>query len=153
MLPLKTTPARDAARWSSLVLLAVAFSSCTLRLVSDYDEQIDRAATELQQHMDAHLTRLVALGTLPAAGFEANEAFYSDYGVKLRSVRVRAQAHERNEITLQQLDRMTSSLDELREQHQRGGTLSPAFITTVRELFNTSWAAIIAWEIAKKRGG
>lgn len=134
------------------VTLALAFAGCTLRLVADYDEQIDRGATELQQQMDAHLTRLEALGSHPDAAFAANQEFYREYGVRLRSLGLRAQAHRRNETTIEQLQRMEASLQELREQHERGGTLSTTFIAAARELFNSSWGAIIAWEIAKRRG-
>ena len=137
----------------AVIALLVTLSGCTtVRWVSDYDEHIDNAATALQRDMDGHLTHLEALGDDEDATFAANEDFYREYGIALRSVRVRAQGHEDNEITLQQLDRMNSSLEELRDQHRESGVLSPAYIRTVRDLFNSGWGAVIAWEIAKKRG-
>jgi len=139
-------------RTAVLFLVALSAASCTVRLAADYDEEIDRAATALQQDMDAHLTELEAIGSGAAAEYEASEAFYRNYGVRLRSVRLRAQGHPKNELTVQQLDRMADSVEELRRRHEEGGTLSPAFISATRELFNTGWAAVIGWEIAKKRG-
>jgi 6-phosphofructokinase len=150
---MQRAPGRHAAWLATWCALAVLNASCAIRLAADYDEQIDRAATSLQQEMDAHLTKLELLGTKPSAAFANHEQFYADYGVKLRSVRVRALGHAKNDITVQQLDNMAKSLIALRDQHERGGTLSAAFINTTRELFNTGWAAVIKWEIAKKRGG
>lgn len=148
----RTIHLRAVAQWLLVVTLQLALGGCTLRLVADYDEQIDRAATSLQQEMDGHLTKLEELGGQPGAAFAANQEFYRDYAVRLRSVRIRAEAYQRNEITTQQLDRVAASLQELRDQHERGDTLSRDFIVTARELFNTSWGAVIEWEIAKKRG-
>ena len=150
---MRRTSAGLTAVWLlTLCALAVLNASCAIRLAADYDEQIDQAATALQQEMDGHLTKLELLGAKPAAAFAEHEEFYADYGVKLRSVRVRAQGHAKNDISLQQLDNMANSLIELRDQHKRGGTLSAGFITATRELFNAGWAAVIKWEIAKKRG-
>jgi hypothetical protein len=70
----------------------------------------------------------------PEASYDSNKTFYSDYAVELRSLQVRAAGQPKNQITVQQLDLMTSSLEEL------------------RDLFNQSWGAIIALEMAKKRG-
>lgn len=139
-------------RSSALFLIGfLGLLACTVRWTATYDEHIDQAATELQIRMDAYLTRLENTG--PGEGlFEDSRGFYDDYAVGIRSVRIRAQAHEQNDITLQQLDRMLASLQELRRQHQEADRLSPAYVRTVRELFNTGWAAVIAWEVAKKRG-
>jgi hypothetical protein len=136
------------------VAVLLGLLACTpMRLASEYDEHIDRAATALQQEMDAHLTRLEALAGETGAEVGAHESFYLEYGVALRSLRIRAQGHRKNEITLQHLDRLEDSLEALRDQHRRSGTLPAGYAATARELFNSAWAAVIAWEIAKKRGG
>ena len=145
---LRRRPLRAGA---TLAFLTLTLAGCTLRLASDYDEQIDRTATELQQDMDAFLTELGAAGSAEAAGYERHVAFYRGYAVKVRSVRVRAQAHPKNDITLQQLDLMLSSLESLRSTHEEGGTPSAAFLAQTRDLFNTAWGAVIEWELAKKR--
>ena len=133
------------------LLCAIAVSGCALRLAADYDEQIDRAATALQQEMDAHLTKLELLGPASEAAFAQHRQFYADYGVKLRSVRVRAQGKDKNEITIEQIDNMANSLETLRKLHEEQGTVSSGFVKTSRELFNTGWAAVLKWEMAKRR--
>lgn len=137
-----------------LAVLAASLASggCVVRLAAEYDEHVDRGATALQQEMDSHLTRLEVLGADVNGHFDLHEPFYLDYAVKLRSLRLRAQAYRRNELTLQQLDLMLDSLEELNRQHAERGTLSPAFIASSRDLFNQAWGAVIAWEVAKKRG-
>lgn len=148
-----------AGRWTTrraagiLVLATLFVTGCTLRLASEYDEEIDRTATSLQREMDAHLTGLGSAVLDSLAAFDQHEAFYRDYEVRLRSLELRARAHRKNELTVRQLETIAASLAELREQHRDAHTLSPAYVEAARELFNTAWAAVIAWEIAKKRDG
>jgi hypothetical protein len=129
---------RTARLWAMLALapaLIVPQAGCSrITLISSYDEQMDRSATELQRRMDAFLTMLADREGAPEASYDSNKTFYSDYAVELRSLQVRAAGQPKNQITVQQLDLMTSSLEEL------------------RDLFNQSWGAIIALEMAKKRG-
>jgi len=148
----KPAASRRGASGGLALVCALALTGCAIRLAADYDEQIDRAATALQQEMDRHLTGLELLGTSPDAAFANNRQFYADYGVKLRAVRVRALGKAKNEITIQQLDNMANSLEQLRKLHEEQGGISPAFIKTSRELFNSGWAAVLKWEMAKRRG-
>lgn len=134
-----------------LLIFPALLASCTIKLVADYDEVIDRTASELQQEMDRFLTGLEAAPDGPEASFDRNAPFYREYGVKVRSLRVRAGGHEKNDITLQQFDLLENSLEDLRGEHAGSGHLTAGYIQTVRTLFNTSWGAIISWEIAKKR--
>ena len=133
------------------VALAFVLSACSISLISNYDEQIDRAATVLQKQMDAHLTRLEA-GSGADATFESNKRFYQDYLVDLRSVELRASTHPENQQSLGQYRLMIRNLEDVRSTHETEGTLSLAYIDTVRELFNQGWRAIITLEVAKKRG-
>jgi hypothetical protein len=135
-----------------LLFLPILFASCTLKLIADYDEVIDREATQLQVQMDRHLTELEASAGTTEAAYDQNASFYRDYSVRVRSLRIRAGGHEKNDITLQQLDLLQSSLEDLWARHQEGGTLSAGYVQVSRELFNTAWGAIIRLEIAKKRG-
>jgi hypothetical protein len=133
-------------------LLGVPLLGCSrVTLISAYDEQIDHSASELQQRMDAFLTMLADKEGTPEASYEANRDFYSDYGVGIRAVKVRALAQPKNSITVQQLDLMSNSLEELRKAHE-DAPISAEAVPTFRDLFNQAWGAIIALEMAKKRG-
>ena len=133
------------------VALAFVLSACSVTLISNYDEQIDRAATALQKQMDAHLTKLEAASG-PVATFDSNKQFYQDYLVDVRAVELRASAHPENRQSLGQYRLMLDNLEDLRSTHETAVTLSVAYIGTVRELFNQGWRAIITLEVAKKRG-
>ncbi len=133
------------------LLAAVAAPGCTVRLISDYDREIDRAATRLQREMDAFLTKLELTAGTPAAKYATHTGFYPDYLVDLRSVLVRAQSHPQNRITEEQLELMIDSLEQLRLAHE-AGPLDPAAIRAARNLFNQAWRAIITVELAKRRG-
>lgn len=136
-----------------LLLVALAPAACvTVRLVGDYDEKVDLAATQLQRQMDAHLTRLESLPAGDAGrAYAPNQQFYLDYGVDLRALETRVAGVPRNGITLQQIDLMESSLEQLRGTHQAQNDLSTGAIGQYRTLFNTAWRAILAFELGKKR--
>lgn len=132
---------------------APATPACfTARLVAEYDEQVDRTATRLQRAMDAFLTQLESLpGSDPARTYAENKEFYLQYGVDLRALKVRATGLQRNSITVEQIDRMENSLEQLRSTHESQNRLSSAAIREFRNLFNAGWTAILTLELAKKR--
>lgn len=133
-------------------LLGHPLAGCTrITLISAYDEQIDHSASELQQRMDAFLTMLADKAGEPEASYAANREFYSDYAVGIRAVKVRALAQPKSSITVQQLDLMSGSLEELRKAHEDAPIPAEA-VPAFRDLFNQAWGAIIALELAKKRG-
>ena len=137
----------------ALGTVALAASACvTVRYAGDYDEQVDAAATALQRRMDTFLTRLESLPEGDSARtYAANQQFYLDYGVDLRALEIRAAGLPRNSITLQQVDLMESSLEQLRSTHQAQNGLSSFAVGQYRQLFNTAWRAILIFELAKKR--
>ncbi len=137
-----------------LATLAAVSGGCEVMLISKYDRQIDESATTLQQEMDAFLTKLETNFGKPEAdyGTPKNQQFYEDYLVNLRSVRVRAQSHPKNDITVRQVNLLIGSVAQLRQQHE-AGPLVPEVIDINRDLFAQGWRAIITLELAKKRGG
>lgn len=139
------------------VALAVLVSGgCAVRLISDYDETIDKTASQLQKDMDSFLTYLE---TEPdsAVTYGENRMFYTTYATDVRSVKIRAEAHPKNGITIRQYDLMLDSLAELEASHigdegfEDEGILPREAIPTYRDLFNQAWGAIIRLEVAKKR--
>ena len=140
--------------WLCLLATLVAVSSgCEVMLISTYDQQIDDSATTLQREMDAFLTKIETNAGKPEAayGTPENQQFYQDYLVSLRAVRVRAESHPKNDITVRQINLLIDSVGQLRQQHE-AGPLAPALIPVNRDLFAQGWRAIITLELAKKRG-
>ena len=142
------------ARLLVLALLAtlLALPACTVRYVAEYDPRIEETSIVLQREMDSFLTSLEIAELEEDRSYDARREFYANYAVDLRSLRVRAAAQPLNDITIQQLDLMVSSLETLRTLHEEQGELSDAALGVNRELFNTAWGAILAWESQKKRG-
>ena len=139
-----------------VALAVLAAGGCTVRLISDYDETIDRSASELQKEMDSFLTQMET-DEGDAVTYGANRAFYPFYATEVRAVMVRAQAHPKNEQSVAQYELMLDSLAELEDAHRGDegtedeGTLPDEAIPVFRDLFNQSWGAIIRLEVAKKR--
>ena len=141
----------------SVALVAWSLGGCTIRLVSEYDEDIDKAASRLQMEMDTFLTGLETNAGTSAASYGSSREFYPKYAVEVRSVMVRAQAHPKNELSVQQYALMLKSLKDLEDSHRgsRGhedeGKIPAEAIPAFRDLFNQAWSAIIRLEVAKKR--
>jgi hypothetical protein len=144
-----------APRWRtpSAVLFVLAMcivaSNCTVKLIADYDEHIDTAATELQKRMDGHLSALRATANRNYAPYAD---FYVEYAVDLRSVRVRAASHEKNRLSVNQYDLMLENTETLRALHESEDSLSDGSIGGFIDSFNLAWTVIISLEVAKKRG-
>ncbi len=76
-------------------VLAAAVSGCmSVKLVSDYDEQIDRGLTELYAETSSFLDRMISLHGTPAGTYEANQQFYSDGGGRIDALIARAEANQ-----------------------------------------------------------
>lgn len=142
------TRARQVKGVISITLLIMLTLGCAVTLISRYDEQIDKKATELQQKMDRFLTGLDVAGQ---ATYAQSKDFYEEYLIELRSILVRAQSRPKNSITEQQLGFMIKNLRELRTMHE-AGRLEKETINTTRDLFNAAWRSVITLELAKKRG-
>ena len=140
-------------RWSPWILgcLLLGLVGCHVTLISSYDPEMDRAATSLQKKMDAFLTRLEIHAGESQAHYSWDQVFYQDYLVELRSLRLRAQSDNTNEFTAKQLTLMMDNFEQLRLAHEAGPLPIPT-IQATRDLFNQGWQAIIAQEIAKRRG-
>ncbi|MBI4634082.1 MAG: hypothetical protein HY742_09360 [Deltaproteobacteria bacterium] len=133
------------------LLLVVALAGCaSIRLIADYDEQIDKSVSELQRKCETFLTGLERNVGKPEAGHDTNTKFYDEAKVDLSAIRVRAAAISKNEITLKQLDLLADSLDKLEQLHKGG--LRREQIKPLRSAFNASFTAILKLELAKKRG-
>jgi len=151
----KISRKQNHVAWGLFILAALlAFTStgCSkVTLISNYDEQIDQSATDLQKEMDRFLTNLEYQAGTPEADYENNIDFYRHYLIEMRALLIRVQSHPDNQITEEQVRLMTDNLNELKAAHESGQIEAEA-IQVFRDLFNQGWGAIIKLEIAKKRG-
>ena len=136
---------------SVCLAMTLALSSCTVKLVSGYDETTDRAVTDLQRKTEAHLVTLESVEGLPECTYENHKQFYDEAKVDISAITVRAAAIPKNDITTQESQLLASQLDNLEKLHKIA-CLSKDQITLVRTHFNTSFTAILKLELAKRRG-
>jgi hypothetical protein len=132
-------------------LMILVMSGCvSVRLVADYDEQVDAAVTQFQRKMEHFLVSLERNIGKDEASYAHNTRFYDDLRVDLSSMRVRAAAIPDNDITTQQLALLSNSVTTLEKLHRLG--ISANDIPPIRTALNTSCTAILKLELAKKRG-
>lgn len=74
-------------------VVVLALTGCTVRLVGDYDENIDRGLTAYQESISAFLSKM-AVAEGDAARYRTNREFYQQAGAKLDTLVTRARASE-----------------------------------------------------------
>jgi hypothetical protein len=151
---LASYPARYLRRLLPTLLIAVyalLLTGCpTVQMVSDYDAEIDRGVTAFQKQAERHLAGLERVLGTPAADYARYTEFYDGVKIDLAVLRYRAALAPRNEITVQQLDRLIRQVELLEELHREG--LAANDLPPVRTALSISCNAIIKFELAKKRG-
>lgn len=148
--------ARSSSAFICTMFLAVALSGCTVAFISYYDESTDKAITELHRKLETFFIALDArLGT-PAAVHEVWKDTYHDLRLSMSALELRVNALPMNSITQEQAGNVKRNIDLLEQLHKTGfgGNIEAqrAVIAAVRQDFNTSLAAILKLELAKKRG-
>lgn len=138
-----------------MVLVSVLMlSACTLRLISEYDDRTDIAVSELQTKVDGFLVGLEKTPTAPGCTYDRNKQFYVDVTVDIGSLRMRNEGRPKNDITVKQLELLADSLKTLEELHsgKKDKCMLENELEPIRSGLNTSFAAILKLELAKKRG-
>jgi hypothetical protein len=126
----------------------------SVRFLSEYDEVLDLGTTDLQRRVETFLLDMEAKAGTPAGEFGAHRAFYDAVRVDLIVLRTRAQAVPKNALTVEQFDLLGSSLEKLRELHERGGAngLPREVVEPSRTALGAQFVSILKLELAKKRG-
>lgn len=149
----------------SAYLLIIA-GCAHVRLLAEYDENIDQGITTLQKKTEDFLSRLekkVAKIEVLKDGSEEkerlkkeialvnHEEFYREFRVDLRVLRSRAESYSGNDLTVQQLNALEEILKNQEIIHGNGfQTIGD--ISTMRKAFTRGFKGILKLEIAKKRG-
>lgn len=140
---------QSAALCLCLLIIGLAVSECTVRLIADYDQKIDDGVTRLQKKTEAFLIKLERTCQTPEGAYSQHVSFYDDAKVELSALQVRADAIALNELTSKQLKLLQDSFKKMEEQHKKGFT--PIVVIKTRNLLNSHFTAILKLEVAKKR--
>jgi hypothetical protein len=139
----------------SLVIALMAVSlGCTVKLIADYDEIIDKTATDLQGKIETFLTRMERTAGTSEGEYDNNTAFYDEIKGVLSSMKVRARAIPKNELTVQHIELIEENIENLRKLHekQKEKGLTKTYIDPARTALNTQFTALITLQNALKRG-
>jgi hypothetical protein len=146
-----------SARWQPALWIAIvaAWVACgPVRLVSPYDEAIDRGASETHTRVVAFVERMTALAGKPEGVYPANITFYSDLKATVATLKLRAQAQGKNEITAALVGELATNVENLRKLHEtsKDAGLPPVLASPALSAIEVNCAAIVKFEVAKRRG-
>lgn len=133
-------------------MLIVLLTSCsTIRLISEYDEITDKAVTSLQEKVSGFFVKMESdIGTKQAS-YENYKMFYQEAKVDLSTLKIRADAIDKNKIVQNQIVELTSMLGNLEKLHKMGFS-SLEQIKPLEQPFNSAFTAIIKLQLGLKRG-
>jgi hypothetical protein len=146
------TPMSSLRALVALALMMFALGACTVRLIGTYDEAIDQGVTELQKDVETFLISMQDAAGTPEGKFAPNKGFYVRAKAHVGSLRIRADAIPKNEITSAQLGEVRKNLDAIEKLHKLNDQLSEDDVTAIRSAMNMQFGAILKLELAKKRG-
>ncbi len=135
-----------------LLALIALLSGCSIQLVGNYDEHIDKGVTQLQKDFETFLITVDSQTKTPKCKYQNHTQFYQGSKVAISSIEVRANAIDKNEKTVKQIGLLKDSLASLENLH-RWGCFTHSQVQSLRSSFNSHITAILKLELAKKRGG
>ena len=135
----------------AFVWLAGFLSACSeIRLISDYDEETDKAVTQLHRKVEGFLLELEDVAGTPDGEYKNYRDVYKEVKVDLASLSIRAKARPKNSLQVDQLELLSRSWNTLENLHKTG--LTPEQLPPLRSAFNVSFTAILKLEFELKRG-
>lgn len=171
---LPTKGLKTIQNWTSFLLswivIATFLAGCTqIKLISDYDENIDIGITNIQKKVEAILTKIEKSASNPSSTYVASD--YSSIKEDLNVLITRAESTDKNELTTKQLYTLGYALLEnptiapenlkmkppiknlsLEKRHQLKEPFQAEDIRDLRSLIGVNFRAILKFELDKKRG-
>lgn len=140
---------QSAAICLCMLIIGLAVSGCTIRLIADYDQKIDDGVTALQKKTESFLIKLERTCQKPEGAYSNHVSFYDEAKVELSALQVRADAIALNKLTSEQIEKLRDSFEKMEAQHKLGFT--PIVVAKTRNILNSHFTAILKLEVAKKR--
>ena len=139
-------------KWSLMAtFFFFSLQSCSIQLISQYDDITDKSVTVLQEKVMKNLVKLERYVGTPEADYDKYKAFYDEAKVDLSSLKIRADAIDKNTIVQQQIVELTKMMGNMEALHKLGFTRTDD-IKALEIPFNSAFTAIVKLQLALKRG-
>ena len=133
-------------------LFLFLITSCSsVRLISDYDEITDKAVTTLQKKVTKFLVKVEDEVGTDKALYENYKPFYQEVKVDLNTLKIRADAIDKNKIVQSQVAELTTMVINMEKLHKLG-FFDASQVTALQQPFNSAFTAIIKLQMGLKRG-
>jgi len=134
-----------------VLAILLALGGCSLVATSPYDSSADKAITKLHKQTAEFFAESAKAADEPGCGYSHHLPFYQNSKVSMSSLLVRARAMADNNLTVSQLELLSSSYVNLAQLHQLG-CFTPPQVNELWVSFDASFSAILKLELAKKYG-
>jgi hypothetical protein len=146
---------RGILRFRGCVLLlaisAFSLTGCAIRLISDYDDVLDKDVTALQQTTETFLNQLGTEIDTPAALYSANVDFYVKTQATLSTMATRAASQPKSKIVVGEVQAIQATFTDMQKLHQAGDKgLTAANIANTRSALESEFTSILTLELALK---
>lgn len=131
-----------------LAIVALSVTACTVKLIGDYDDAIDKGVTDVQQRAELYFAKLRSTPDTPY-----DQSFYDDISSRLTVLQSRADSLPEYSIISQQIGNMKKQFDDFRKLDKitprpiHGDVVTPA-----ESAVTVSVESILKLELALKRG-
>jgi hypothetical protein len=152
----KRVVSRHPLFWPALwgAMIAALVGCGPVRLVSPYDEALDHGASEIHTRIVAFLDKMTTVAGKPEGTYAANTTFYSDLKASVATLKMRAQAQGKNEVTVALVGELGTNVENLRRLHEssKDAGLPAVLASPALSAIEVNCAAIVKFEVAKRRG-
>jgi hypothetical protein len=137
--------------WQMLKISLIAvfvLAACTVRLIGDYDDNIDKGVTDLQQRTEFYFAKL---RSTPATTFD--QAFYDDVNARLVVLKTRASSLQKYAIVGQQITNLQEQYKDLEKLDRSSSRpISSTMVDAADNGITASVESILKLELTLKRG-
>ena len=154
MRPMLLSKKTIASKLITSGVVALLLAGCSVQFVSKYDERTDQAVTALQKKVEGFLVKLEQDDGLPECVHAHHKDFYSEAKIDVSSIQVRADSLALNSVTARQIHEVSNELSLLEALHKvkpSGKCITREELGPIRTAFNSTFIAILKFELAKKR--
>ena len=146
-------------KWTALLSILIACSlvtaSCTVRLIGDYDDTIDKGITDIQQTAETYFTKLASTPDTPY-----DQSFHDSIATKLIVLKSRANSLPMYSIISQQVALLQNTFTAFEQVDKITPrplvndvrTNKPPLVANTESAVTTSVESILKLELALKRG-